>query len=71
MITSFKFGSNILPLELPDTTTLLKTHEPTFNISKKTFQKKLESLIKNKPLNKIAIVVADKTRSCDYSIYLP
>jgi lactate racemase len=69
----FKYGKGSYAIEVPDRADTLSIREPVFNISQKKFADDFSlglpedlSLCKN-----VLIVVADKTRLCDYKIYLP
>jgi len=73
MNISLKFGLQKISLNFPESARILNTREPEFNIKKDSFFTKFKSLLRGKYGNfdKIAIVVSDKTRLCDYPIYLP
>ncbi|MCD4718748.1 MAG: nickel-dependent lactate racemase [Desulfobacula sp.] len=71
--TEFKYGKTLCDIELPDKADALSIREPVSLINRKKivndFSLSLPSNLLN--CNAIAIVVADKTRLCDYKIYLP
>lgn len=70
---SLKYGKTGFPVELPDKAQTLSIREPVSDISRETF---LNDFSKALPKDlsthaAIAIVVADKTRLCGYTEYLP
>jgi hypothetical protein len=68
-----KYGSEILEFKSPGNYPILEAREPEFKTSLKAFRKELlKALDKRlKPQDSVAIVIADKTRLCDYPTYLP
>ena len=69
----FKYGKTFCDIELPDKTKIMSIREPLFNITKKKFLQALYRILPENLQNSsaIAVVVADKTRLCDYKTYLP
>ena len=73
----FKYGKMFLNVELPDQSEILNIQEPEFCITKEQFTKDFASYLPGNLSNctaasfAVSIVVADKTRLCDYTIYLP
>ena len=67
----FKYGSGNISFEIPQNAKILNIKEPTSNISKEEFCNRLLSLIPDKSYSNVGVVVADKTRLCDYPKYLP
>jgi lactate racemase len=73
----FKYGKTFLNVELPGKAEILNIQEPEFCISKEQFTKDFSSYLPGNLSNctaasfAVSIVVADKTRLCDYTIYLP
>ena len=69
----FKYGKYSIDIALPDNTAIMSIREPLFNINKKKFLQDLYRILPENLQNSstVAIVVADKTRLCDYKIYLP
>ncbi len=73
----FKYGKIFFNLGLPGTAESLNIQEPEFCVTKEQFTKDFSLCIPENPSNcsaasfAVSIVVADKTRLCDYNIYLP
>lgn len=74
---SLKYGSRVLPFNFPDALDILRISEPEFENDRLRFYTTYSSnLAKILPQNlshtsKIAVVVADKTRLCQYPDLLP
>ena len=70
---SLKYGSEILEFKSPDDYPILEAREPEYKITLKDFRQELLKALEKrlKPQDSVAIVVADKTRLCDYPTYLP
>jgi nickel-dependent lactate racemase len=70
---ALKYGSEILEFKSPGNYQILEAREPEYKITLKDFrQELLKTLDKRlKPQDSVAIVIADKTRLCDYPTYLP
>ncbi len=71
--TEFKYGNTVIPIEVPDQSDDLSIREPRFNVSREKFT---DDFSKHLPGNicsckAVSIVVADKTRLCEYKTYLP
>jgi lactate racemase len=73
MDISLKYGNQIIPLSLPVRTVLPEFEEPVFEVDKEVFVRELQANLStgSYPLQKIAVVVSDKTRLCGYPEYLP
>lgn len=73
MNITYKYGRSKELLNLPDHTKELNIHDPKKNINKEAFINKLKKSIlhSEKSLSNVGIVVSDKTRLCDYPLYLP
>ena len=71
--TGLKYGTKTLCFYLPEKAEVLKLKEPVLTVDPATFEVDLAALISRlKPaLKDVAVVVADKTRLCAYSEYLP
>ncbi|MBT7261189.1 MAG: nickel-dependent lactate racemase [Desulfobacula sp.] len=69
----FKYGKDIFTIEVPDKADPLRIREPDFHIIRENFADDFSlCLTKNLTAGKaVSIVVADKTRLCDYKTYLP
>ena len=76
-IYKFKYGNTFYNIELPDKTEILNIREPEFCITKEQFIKDFSSSLPDNLTTCqaasliVSIVVADKTRLCDYETYLP
>ncbi|MBU1544755.1 MAG: DUF2088 domain-containing protein [Proteobacteria bacterium] len=68
-----KDGKQMFSITLADSVPVLETREPLFEVDESRFEKAFfPALPENADSFKsIAIVVADKTRRCEYDIYLP
>ncbi len=68
-----KYGRESLGLKLPESTFFMGIQEPEDNIDLPDVISELACQLpeNSDKLNSIAIVVADKTRLCDYKIFLP
>lgn len=73
MNTFLKYGYKKISINLPKTAEILSTNEPKSHIDKDDFLLNLKNQLRKQPriYDKIAIVIGDKTRPCDYPIYLP
>ena len=71
--TVFKYGKTFYDIKVPDRADTLSIREPDFHISRKRFVKDFSLQLPEDLPNcqAISIVVADKTRLCDYKTYLP
>ncbi len=73
----FKYGKAFFNVELPGKAEILNIKEPEFCITKEKFTKNFSLCLPGNLSNctaasfSVSIVVADKTRLCDYTIYLP
>ncbi|WP_457553649.1 lactate racemase domain-containing protein [Desulfobacula sp.] len=68
-----KYGKSFYDIELPDTAETLSIFDPTFQIHGEKFAHDFSSHLPENlsACQRVSIVVADKTRRCDYKIYLP
>lgn len=71
---TFKYGKTLKEFKLPDKADILAIKEPGFCITREKFENDL--LLAGLPENPseysaVCIVIADKTRLCDYKKYLP
>ncbi|MBN2214165.1 MAG: nickel-dependent lactate racemase [Bacteroidales bacterium] len=68
-----RYGNEVLSFPLKEDTTFLKIREPVFNISEKDFKSSVKEYLDSgsKDYSNIGIVISDKTRLCDYPLYLP
>ena len=68
-----KYGSIHLPLDFPEGMVRLQHTEPEININpdsvRKQFLQKLKAL--NKRPGNVGVIVSDKTRLCEYPLWLP
>jgi lactate racemase len=73
----FKYGQKCFNVDLPDKTEILNICEPQFCITKEQFAENFSLYLPQNFSNCMAssfvvsIVVADKTRLCNYKIYIP
>ena len=73
----FKYGNSFYNIELSDKAEILNIHEPEFCITKEQFIKDFSATLPDDLTTCtaasliVSIVVADKTRLCDYETYLP
>ena len=73
----FKYGKTSFNIELPGEAAVLNIQEPEFCINKEKFTKDFSLCLPGNLSNcnaasfAVSIVIADKTRLCDYTIYLP
>lgn len=72
-IIHIPYGSKLIELPLSQQPTRLVTQEPVPDLDEKKFVSQLENFLKDTPLDLSSptLVVTDKTRRCDYPIYLP
>lgn len=72
-IVDLKYGKQFFSISLSEAVPVIETKEPEFEVDDSRFVKQFSSALPEgvKSLNRIAIVVADKTRRCGYDIYLP
>ncbi|MGD2089665.1 MAG: nickel-dependent lactate racemase [Candidatus Aminicenantes bacterium] len=70
---ALKYGSEIFEFKSPGNYPILETRDPEYKITLKGFRRELLQALdkKLKPQDSVAIVIADKTRRCDYPTYLP
>ena len=68
-----QFGSEEISLQLKDDTRTLSHKEPPRSVQPGEFREKLRAHFKDvgKPTGSVGIVVCDKTRLCEYPLYLP
>ncbi|MFO7851008.1 MAG: nickel-dependent lactate racemase [Bacteroidota bacterium] len=65
-----KYGNRTIVFPIPENTHFIRVYPPQRKPDKNTFLEELRTLIKPE-INSAGIVVADKTRTCEYYIYLP
>ncbi len=71
-VVSLRYGSGTLELNIPARADILDIREPQRAVSPETFRHGLAAILPAViPEGQIAIVVADKTRRCDYPTVLP
>lgn len=73
MLQTFKYGKSSIELDIPAHAIPLKTKTPKCSITEELLEQTLLKTLPNTTdaYKNIGIVVADKTRLCDYPIYLP
>jgi len=72
-VLAIKYGSTQLPVKFHEHSTRLSHREPSVNSSPDTFRDILDTHLPltGKGIPNVGIVVADKTRLCEYPTYLP
>ncbi|WP_457576668.1 lactate racemase domain-containing protein [Desulfomarina sp.] len=67
------FGKDILPVTVPANSIELNISDPSPAMNRTLFTGNLSSFLKTHPLDlsRPVIIVTDKTRLCDYPVYLP
>jgi nickel-dependent lactate racemase len=67
------YGRTPMVIKVEPEVDLLTIREPESNIDEQLFQKRLTQFLEERSmdLTRTAVVVADKTRLCDYPLYLP
>ena len=72
MLLDLPYGEHTLACQIPDHADILGAREPEQRINRTSFDRQLKALLPDRPPSgPIAIVVADKTRLCDYPRILP
>lgn len=72
MLFDLRYGDQTLACRIPDHAAILTAREPEPQVSREIFERELTALLPDHLTSKaIAIVVADKTRLCDYPRILP
>ena len=68
-----KYGSSVVPLSFPGDATSLSHTEPPKDVDPEKFKQDLNATLSTvqKEITDAAIVVSDKTRLCQYPLYLP
>ena len=68
-----RYGKQIISFTIPDNSSILRIKEPAYNITEDSFDDMLNSLLntRSRKYNNTGIVISDKTRLCDYHLYLP
>jgi nickel-dependent lactate racemase len=68
-----RYGKEILTFSAQENGSFLVIQEPEFTISEKMFKSSLKKLLDtgSKDYSNIGIALSDKTRLCDYPLYLP
>lgn len=67
---SFKYGNQIIALQVPENIQTIKVNPPVGKPDKRAFQEELYDFIQD-GITSAGIVVSDKTRLCEYDKYLP
>ena len=69
----FKYGTEKFPFTLPDQAEILRVDEPEIKITKSRFEARLCNEFErlDPDFTNVAVVLADKTRWCGYTEYLP
>ena len=72
-VLAMKYGSREFPLAFKEETTRLSHREPLVSVNPDTFKELLYTQLplSRSGINDVGIVVADKTRLCQYTTYLP
>ena len=72
-VLAMKYGSRDFTLTLRENTTRLSHREPPLSVGPDTFREVLASRLdlREADVSDVGIVVADKTRLCQYPLYLP
>ena len=73
MNIQLRYGRSSVDLKIPDSTKIPEFTEPEYSISKDAFLADLGRYLPSDPdkYSDVAVVVADKTRLCGYTDYLP
>jgi nickel-dependent lactate racemase len=74
MKIALKYGHDPIQLKIPETADIIQSQEPRKSgINKKSFCSRLAAILPDNldKYEKVGIVVSDKTRLCDYPLYLP
>jgi nickel-dependent lactate racemase len=68
-----KYGTRKIPFDLPRPTEIFRIKEPETRVTPSEFASRLRNSLErlNPDLAAVSIVLSDKTRLCDYPIYLP
>lgn len=71
MLITLKYNFQKISISFPFTPTIIGFKQPQKTVNKRAFLVSFRKLLKERNLDKIAIVIADKTRTCEYKKYLP
>lgn len=73
MNINLRFGNDTLPFDVPDNANVLEISEPDFDITVESFRNGFNKLLHSgsEDCSNVGIVISDKTRLCDYHLYLP
>ncbi len=73
MNINLRYGNENLTFDVPEQSEILKIREPEYKITESGFRSSIEALIDSGTcdFSNIGIVISDKTRLCDYPLYLP
>jgi nickel-dependent lactate racemase len=73
MQINLRFGKEILSFTVQEDAISLKIREPDFNITEDSFKTSFYKLLDsgNHDFSNTGVVLSDKTRLCDYPLYLP
>ncbi len=68
-----KYGSSVVSLTSPEVSVYLSHKEPTLKVLPENFREEFNSCLGRleKPFSSVGIVISDKTRLCQYPVYLP
>jgi len=68
-----KFGTHHVPFSFSSSPDVYTIREPQKEVSEAVFSSRLEAVVRGSgcDLSRVALVVADKTRLCEYARYLP
>ena len=70
---NLRYGKETLTFSAQENASFLEIQEPEFNVSEEFFKSSFRQLLDShiKDYSNIGIVLSDKTRLCDYPLYLP
>ena len=70
---NLRYGKEMLAFSAKETASFLEIQEPEFNVSEEFFKSSFKQLLVSriKDYSNIGVVLSDKTRLCDYPLYLP
>ncbi len=73
MEVKLRYGKEILTFDAQENASILRIQEPDFTITEEFFKLSFKRLLDScsKDYSNIGIVLSDKTRLCDYPLYLP
>lgn len=70
---NLRYGKQIVSFSVPENSSILRIKEPAYNITESSFSDTLNTILHSRPRDyeNTGIVISDKTRLCDYPVYLP